>query len=55
MPIQDAMFYTRGSSSDFDRFARVTGDPGWSWDQLQTYIKKVGDHFPNDSSNFNIA
>ncbi|KAF7783311.1 CAZyme family AA3 [Agaricus bisporus var. burnettii] len=36
----NGLFYTRGSSSDFDRFARVTEDPGWSWDQLQTYIKK---------------
>lgn len=36
----NAMFYTRGSSSDFDRFAKVTGDPGWSWDRLQPYIKK---------------
>ncbi|KAG6908850.1 hypothetical protein DXG01_003016 [Tephrocybe rancida] len=36
----DAMFYTRGSSSDFDRFAAVTGDDGWSWDKLQPYIRK---------------
>ncbi|RDB26743.1 Pyranose dehydrogenase [Hypsizygus marmoreus] len=36
----NAMFYTRGSSSDFDRFAKVTGDPGWSWDNLQQYIRK---------------
>ncbi|KAG6911011.1 hypothetical protein DXG01_005426 [Tephrocybe rancida] len=34
------MFYTRGSSSDFDRFANVTGDSGWSWDQVQPYIQK---------------
>ncbi|KAG6856866.1 hypothetical protein H0H87_012683 [Tephrocybe sp. NHM501043] len=34
------MFYTRGSSSDFDRFAAVTGDDGWSWDKLQIYIRK---------------
>lgn len=35
------MFYTRGSSDDYDRFARVTGDPGWSWDNIQPYIRKV--------------
>lgn len=35
------MAYTRGSTSDFDRFARVTNDPGWSWDKLQPYIKRV--------------
>ncbi|TFK24117.1 glucose dehydrogenase short protein [Coprinopsis marcescibilis] len=27
----NGMFYTRGSSSDYDRWATVTGDPGWSW------------------------
>lgn len=35
------MVYTRGSSSDYDRFAEVTGDPGWSWNALQPYVKKV--------------
>ncbi|KAG6895509.1 hypothetical protein C0992_000919 [Termitomyces sp. T32_za158] len=35
------MFYTRGSSSDFDRYAEVTGDSGWSWKNLQPYIRKV--------------
>ncbi len=35
------MFYTRGSSDDYDRFAKVTGDPGWSWDSIQPYIRKV--------------
>lgn len=42
----DAMFYTRGSSDDYDRFAQVTGDPGWSWDGLQPYIRKVRGHTP---------
>ncbi|KAG6867838.1 hypothetical protein C0993_010411 [Termitomyces sp. T159_Od127] len=36
----NGMFYTRGSSSDFDRFARVTGDEGWSWDNIQKYIHR---------------
>ncbi|KAF8582565.1 GMC oxidoreductase [Ramaria rubella] len=36
----NGMYYTRGSSDDYDRFARVTGDPGWSWDNLQPYIRK---------------
>ncbi|KAG6807805.1 hypothetical protein H0H92_006363, partial [Tricholoma furcatifolium] len=36
----NGMFYARGSSSDFDRFAQVTGDSGWSWNSLQPYIKK---------------
>ncbi|KAF5381665.1 hypothetical protein D9615_005467 [Tricholomella constricta] len=37
----NGMFYTRGSSSDFDRFAKETGDPGWSWENLQPYIRKT--------------
>ncbi|TFK31625.1 pyranose dehydrogenase [Crucibulum laeve] len=36
----NGMVYTRGSSSDFNRFAAVTGDQGWSWNSLQPYIFK---------------
>ncbi|KIJ49372.1 GMC oxidoreductase [Sphaerobolus stellatus SS14] len=36
----NAMFYTRGSAEDFDRYANVTKDAGWSWDNLQPYIRK---------------
>ncbi|KAF8656648.1 hypothetical protein AX16_002453, partial [Volvariella volvacea WC 439] len=34
------LLYTRGSSSDYDRWAEVTDDPGWSWGKLQKYIFK---------------
>ncbi|ESK82977.1 aryl-alcohol oxidase [Moniliophthora roreri MCA 2997] len=34
----NGMFYTRGSAEDFNRFAAVTGDPGWSWAALQPFI-----------------
>ncbi|KAJ7583130.1 alcohol oxidase [Mycena floridula] len=34
------MGYTRGSSEDYDRYAAVTGDQGWSWNNLQKYIRK---------------
>ncbi|KAG6917871.1 hypothetical protein DXG01_000641 [Tephrocybe rancida] len=37
---QDFMAYTRGSSDDYDRYAQMTGDPGWSWEQLQPYFRK---------------
>ncbi|KAG6910318.1 hypothetical protein DXG01_011386 [Tephrocybe rancida] len=49
----NGMYYTRGSSSDFDRFANVTGDPGWSWNSLQPYIRKVGllDHMYEHNHN----
>lgn len=34
------MFYTRGPADDFDRFAKVTGDQGWSWNNVQSFIRK---------------
>ncbi|KAJ7796720.1 pyranose dehydrogenase [Mycena olivaceomarginata] len=34
------MVYTRGSAEDFNRYAAVTGDPGWSWDNLLPYFFK---------------
>ncbi|KAJ7720296.1 pyranose dehydrogenase [Mycena maculata] len=36
----NGMWYTRGSQDDFDRFANVTGDPGWSWSAIQPYFRK---------------
>ncbi|KAJ7919895.1 aryl-alcohol oxidase [Mycena leptocephala] len=36
----NVMVYTRGSAEDYDRFAAVTGDPGWSWDRLLPYFFK---------------
>ncbi|KAL0569908.1 hypothetical protein V5O48_012054 [Marasmius crinis-equi] len=34
------MAYTRGNSDDWDRYAAVTGDLGWSWKNMQSYIRK---------------
>ncbi|THH10730.1 hypothetical protein EW146_g8274 [Bondarzewia mesenterica] len=34
------MIYTRGSSDDFDRYARITGDDSLSWNALQPYVHK---------------
>ncbi|TFK55463.1 aryl-alcohol-oxidase from pleurotus Eryingii [Heliocybe sulcata] len=34
------LFWTRGSSDDFNRYASVTGDPGWSWLGLMPYMYK---------------
>ncbi|KAJ7653287.1 OPT oligopeptide transporter protein-domain-containing protein [Mycena polygramma] len=36
----NGMFYTRGSADDFNRYAEITGDPGWSWNQLLPYFFK---------------
>ncbi|KAG7098376.1 hypothetical protein E1B28_000334 [Marasmius oreades] len=34
------MGYTRGTADDFNRYASMTGDEGWSWDNVQPYIRK---------------
>ncbi|KAJ7653253.1 pyranose dehydrogenase [Mycena polygramma] len=36
----NGMIYTRGSAEDYDRFAAVTGDNGWSWNRLLPYFFK---------------
>ncbi|KAJ7105429.1 aryl-alcohol oxidase [Mycena crocata] len=36
----NTMVYTRGSKEDYDRFARVSGDQGWSWNRLIPYMRK---------------
>lgn len=39
--VTDGMFYTRGAASDYNRWAEVTGDSGWSWSEILPYILKV--------------
>ncbi|KAG6907818.1 hypothetical protein DXG01_007300 [Tephrocybe rancida] len=34
------LMYTRGSAEDYDAFAKISGDSGWSWNKLQPYFKK---------------
>ncbi|KAG6810942.1 hypothetical protein H0H92_009683 [Tricholoma furcatifolium] len=54
------LVYTRGSSDDFDRYANVTGDQGWSWNSMLPYFKKSekwtapADHH-NTTGQFNPA
>ncbi|KAJ7318137.1 pyranose dehydrogenase [Mycena albidolilacea] len=36
----NGMFYTRGTIEDFDRYAKITGDAGWSWDRIFPYFLK---------------
>ncbi|KAJ7187767.1 alcohol oxidase [Mycena filopes] len=46
------MVYTRGTRDDWDRFAAVTGDDGWSWDKLLPYFKRNEQfHQPIDQHN----
>jgi len=39
----NAMVYVRGQPADFDDW-RVAGNPGWSWNELLPYFKKLEDH-----------
>ncbi|KDR68216.1 hypothetical protein GALMADRAFT_146462 [Galerina marginata CBS 339.88] len=38
------MAYTRGSSDEYDRLARVSGDPGWGWSHIFKYALKSERH-----------
>ncbi|KAJ3513761.1 hypothetical protein NLJ89_g2770 [Agrocybe chaxingu] len=38
------LVYTRGTSEDYDRYASLSGDPGWGWNALQHYFKKSHHH-----------
>lgn len=37
----DFEIWTRGSEDDYNRFASVSGDEGWSWNNMMQYFKKV--------------
>ncbi|KAF9003085.1 alcohol oxidase [Cyathus striatus] len=51
----NGMVYTRGTKEDYDRYARLTGDDGWSWDSLQPYIKRNEKFFPTTADGFNAT
>ncbi|TFK20469.1 aryl-alcohol oxidase [Coprinopsis marcescibilis] len=36
----NGMAYTRGAADDYNRWARLTGDDGWRWNNLWKYIRK---------------
>ncbi|KAJ7276976.1 GMC oxidoreductase-domain-containing protein, partial [Mycena rebaudengoi] len=36
----NGMVYTRGTAEDFDRYAKLTGDSGWSWKRMLPYFLK---------------
>ena len=41
----NAMLYLRGQARDYDEWARLTGDPGWSWQNVLPIFKKSEDHW----------
>ena len=40
----NAMIYMRGQKHDYDSWARETGDPAWSWDNVLPVFRKSEDH-----------
>lgn len=41
----NAMLYLRGQSRDYDEWAHLTGDSGWSWPQVLPTFMDVEDHW----------
>jgi choline dehydrogenase len=41
----NAMLYLRGQSRDYDEWAQLTGDSGWSWPQVLPAFMDVEDHW----------
>ena len=41
----NAMLYLRGQARDYDEWARLTGDRGWSWNSVLPLFKKSEDHW----------
>ena len=38
--VHNGMFFNRGSKGDYDAWEKL-GNPGWAWDDLLPYFKKV--------------
>jgi len=41
----NAMLYMRGQARDYDEWARLTGDPGWSWDRVLPVFIATENHW----------
>ncbi|EPQ50282.1 alcohol oxidase [Gloeophyllum trabeum ATCC 11539] len=42
----NGMIWVRGSVADWNHLANVSGDPGWGWDNIYTYYKKLEQYTP---------
>ncbi|MDI3515682.1 MAG: choline dehydrogenase [Rhodocyclaceae bacterium] len=45
----NAMLYLRGQARDYDEWAELTGDAGWSWDAVLPHFKGVEDNWRGGS------
>ncbi|KAJ6478867.1 aryl alcohol oxidase [Mycena vulgaris] len=49
----DGMAYTRGAADDFNRYAQLTRDDGWSWNSTENWTAPADHH--NTQGQFNPA
>jgi len=47
----NGMIYMRGQSRDYERWAELTADDTWSWDNVLTAFKKHEDHYAGAGGN----
>lgn len=45
----NGMIYMRGQAGDYDRWAEVSGDPSWRWDQVLPLFRRSEDHHKGES------
>jgi choline dehydrogenase len=45
----NGMIYMRGQKRDYQRWAELSGDPGWDWDAVLPYFKRHEDHYKGAS------
>ncbi|HZR67600.1 MAG TPA: GMC family oxidoreductase N-terminal domain-containing protein [Burkholderiales bacterium] len=45
----NAMIYMRGQKRDYDEWAKLTGDPSWSWESVLPVFRKSEDHWRGGS------
>jgi len=47
--------HLRGHKKDYDNWARVTGDPAWSWNQVLPFFKKHEDYEQGGDGNLLVS
>jgi choline dehydrogenase len=46
----NAMLYLRGQARDYDEWARLAGDSGWSWESVLPFFKQSEDHWRGENA-----
>ena len=50
----NAMVYMRGQAGDYDHW-RQLGLPGWSWDDVKPFFRRMTDHFLGESEHHRVG